>query len=192
MWLSHLDERSAVVSDWSDQRVFVAWNDERSVIRVRLHNFKYFPVWLFGRTVGLASVNLALPLTITTSCKTVSSMWPYYALLCTEAVRLFDFLRRTKISKTNKINPKIAHVACNQRNSLKIKEIKFKCSRPSISLLQGLAYYINYLARLTCMPGELYILPMFFFFIFSFFIFNGRPMSKEIAGTTERIFTKFP
>jgi len=35
--------------------------------------------------------------------------------------------------------------------------------------------------QLACLPGGLYILPMFFFFIF--YIFNGRTRSKKFSGT---------
>jgi len=41
-----------------------------------------------------------------------------------------------------------------------------------------------FLARPACLPGGLYILPMFFFIVYN----KGRPRSHEILGSTGRIF----
>jgi len=43
----------------------------------------------------------------------------------------------------------------------------------------------------ACLADYIFCLGFFFiFYIFFFIFFNGRPRSKTISGTTERIFTK--
>ena len=45
------------------------------------------------------------------------------------------------------------------------------------------------LARHACLAGYIFCLCFFFYFLIFFIFFVGRPLSKLISGTTERIFT---
>ena len=66
------------------------------------------------------------------------------------------------------------------------------CSLLAVNALQELSMF-KLFSPPGMLPGRLYILPMYFlyFLLFLLLFFNGRPMSKEISESTERIFTKF-